>query len=132
MTAEHYMMYAKAKLFGDEQAMERLLKASNPGEAKAIGRQVQGFDEEHWQQHRFGIVVTGNLAKFSYNADLQEYLLNTGNRVLVEASPVDRIWGIGMAADNPAAENPDRWKGDNLLGFALMQVREELFTGEDN
>lgn len=127
MTAEHYMMYRKALLFGDSEAAQRLLSASNPGEAKAIGREVKGFDQANWDTHRFDIVVSGNLAKFSSNPDLKEFLLNTGNRVLVEASPVDKIWGIGLAEDNPACENPNLWKGANLLGFALMEVRDQLF-----
>jgi len=125
-TAEHYMMYHKAKLFGDEEASKRVLEAKNPGEAKAIGRQVKNFDQELWTQKGFEIVVNANLAKFSQNENLQEFLLNTKDRVLVEASPVDKIWGIGLAQDNPKAENPNTWKGLNLLGFALMEVRDRL------
>ncbi|MBY6213305.1 NADAR family protein [Microbulbifer agarilyticus] len=126
MTAEHHMMYQKAILFGDSVAAERLLSASNPGEAKAIGREVRGFDQAKWDEHRFGIVVSANLAKFGSYPELKQFLLNTGNRVLVEASPVDKIWGIGLAEDNPACEHPSQWKGANLLGFALMEVRDQL------
>ncbi len=126
ITAEHYMMYHKAKLFGDESACSRVLSASNPGEAKSIGREVLGFDQAKWEQHRFEIVVNGNLAKFIQNPQLTEFFLNTQQRVLVEASPVDRIWGVGMAQDNSAIENPNAWKGLNLLGFALMEVRRLL------
>ncbi len=126
MTAEHYMMYRKALLFDDCVAARRLLAASNPGEAKAIGREVKNFNQEKWDACRFEIVVSGNLAKFSCNPELKEFLLNTGNRVLVEASPVDKIWGIGLAEDDPACENPNLWKGANLLGFALMEAREQL------
>lgn len=121
------MMYRKVLLFGDSEAAQRLLSANNPGEAKAIGREVKGFDQASWDAHRFEIVVSGNLAKFSSNPALREFLLNTGNRVLVEASPVDKIWGVGLAEDNPACENPNLWKGANLLGFALMEVRDQLF-----
>ena len=126
LTAEHYMMYHKARLFGDLAAAERVLAAGNPGEAKAIGREVQGFDQQRWEAARFEIVVNANLAKFSQHSALKAFLLGTENRVLVEASPVDRIWGIGLAQDVAAAANPNQWKGLNLLGFALMDLRERL------
>ena len=120
------MMYQKAKLFGDESAASKLLSASNPGEAKAIGREVVGFDESKWVNHRFAIVVKANFEKFSQNIELKEFLLGTNERVLVEASPVDKIWGIGLAEDHTSVENPNLWKGKNLLGFALMEVRDQL------
>jgi ribA/ribD-fused uncharacterized protein len=126
ITAEHYMMYHKAKLFGDTIAANKILAARNPGEAKSIGRGVHGFNEAKWVDNRFEIVVNANLAKFSSHPELKEFLLNTGSRVLVEASPVDDIWGIGLAADNPSVENPNLWKGLNLLGFALMEVRDQF------
>ncbi|MDK2594002.1 MULTISPECIES: NADAR family protein [Pseudoalteromonas] len=126
LTAEHYMMYHKAKLFGDHDACEKVLCAHSPAKAKAIGREVLGFEQNLWDEKRFEIVVNANLAKFSQNAGLEAFLLNTGNRVIVEASPVDKIWGIGLAQDNPACENPNSWKGLNLLGFALMEVRARL------
>ncbi|SFM37159.1 NADAR family protein [Marinobacter zhejiangensis] len=131
LTAEHYMMYHKARLFGDNEACNNVLLASNPGEAKAIGREVRGFSQTIWDDNRFDIVVNANLAKFAQNTDLKAFLLGTGSRVLVEASPVDRIWGIGLAQDNPAAQNPNTWKGLNLLGFALMEVRDRL-SGQDD
>jgi len=126
MTAEHYMMHKKALLFGDMVSAEKVLSASNPGEAKAIGREVKGFNNEKWIENRFEIVVNANVAKFSSNTKLKEFLLNTGEQVLVEASPVDRIWGIGLAEDHPTANNPSQWKGLNVLGFALMVVRDNL------
>jgi ribA/ribD-fused uncharacterized protein len=125
-TAEHYMMYQKAMLFGDIAAAQKVLLAGSPGEAKSIGREVLGFNESIWQQRRIAIVVNANLAKFRSHPALREYLLNTGQRVLVEASPVDKIWGVGLAADDVAIEDPQLWKGQNLLGFALMQVRDQL------
>jgi ribA/ribD-fused uncharacterized protein len=87
---------------------------------------VSGFDEAVWTAHRSDIVVRANVEKFSQNAALKDFLLNTGDRVLVEASPVDKVWGIGLAEDSPVVENPRKWKGLNLLGFALMAVRERL------
>jgi ribA/ribD-fused uncharacterized protein len=125
-TAEHYMMAEKARLFGDRKCEQNSINASNPGEAKKVGRSVKGFKEEVWLEKRFSIVVAANMAKFGQNESLKEYILSTNSRVLVEASPLDRIWGIGVAADDQRAENPNLWKGDNLLGFALMEVRERL------
>lgn len=126
LTAEHFMMAEKSRLFEDQEATQKVVLAKTPGEAKRIGREVKGFDEEIWLQHRFDIVVKANLVKFSQNSDLKNYLLNTGERVLVEASPVDSIWGVGLAADDPLVESPESWQGLNLLGFALMEVREQL------
>jgi ribA/ribD-fused uncharacterized protein len=125
-TAEHWMMAQKALLFGDIETQEKINKAKSPAEAKALGRQVRNFEEVIWSEKRFEIVVKGSLHKFSQHENLKEFLLNTKERVLVEASPVDRIWGIGLTADSDKAENPKRWNGLNLLGFALMEVRDIL------
>jgi ribA/ribD-fused uncharacterized protein len=125
-TAEHWMMAEKARLFGDDAALARVLAAGNPGAAKAVGREVRGFDGTRWDAARFDIVVRGNLAKFGQNAELGAFLATTGDRVLVEASPVDRIWGIGLAEDDERARNPELWRGLNLLGHALMEVRARL------
>ena len=125
-TAEHYMMAQKARLFKDETMFEQIVAAKTPKAAKALGRKVSGFDNDIWNQHRFDIVVAGNVAKFAQHADLKHYLLNTGKRVLVEASPVDKIWGVGLANDDERISNPLQWQGLNLLGFALMQVRDNL------
>ncbi len=131
-TAEHYMMASKARLFGDTAAYERILAASHPKQAKDLGRSVADFDEIAWLEHRFGFVVTGNHAKFSQHPDLAAFLISTGQRILVEASPVDRIWGIGLAPDSDDASRPERWRGLNLLGFALMQVRRILSDARDS
>jgi ribA/ribD-fused uncharacterized protein len=125
-SAEHFMMTAKARLFGDTEMAERIPSAPHPREAKALGRAVRGFDERHWAQRRFGLVVAGNVAKFGQNPDLRDYLLGTGDRVLVEASPRDRAWGIGLSASDDLAASPGHWRGENLLGFALMQARHDL------
>ncbi|MFI0419850.1 NADAR family protein [Spongiactinospora sp. 9N601] len=125
-TAEHYLMAAKARLFGDEEAAAEIVAAGHPRDVKLIGRRVRGFDEETWAAHRFGIAVRGNVAKFGAHPDLRAYLLGTGERVLVEASPTDRIWGIGMTASDVRAERPQEWAGRNLLGFALMEARAVL------
>ncbi len=125
-TAEHYMMARKARLFGDEDSARRILAAGSPNDAKSLGRKVKGFSEEVWLQHREEIVFTGNLAKFSQQPALRRFLIATGESILVEASPVDRIWGIGMAASDSRAGNPAQWQGLNLLGFALVKVRAHL------
>lgn len=125
-TAEHFMMAEKAALFGDKQTRAKILAAPTPGAAKALGRCVSGFDENTWIANRFAIAMRGNHAKFSQNPELGGFLKQTGSRILVEASPVDRIWGIGLVQDDPRAANPNCWQGLNLLGFALMRVRDEI------
>jgi hypothetical protein len=125
-TAEHFMMAEKARLFGDSATLGRILAAKTPAEAKKLGRSVSGFSDEVWRAHRFAIVVRASLAKFRSSTQLRSFLLATGSRVLVEASPRDRIWGIGMTAGNRDALDPEKWRGLNLLGFALMAARQEL------
>ncbi|MGA5822056.1 NADAR family protein [Kitasatospora sp. NPDC094028] len=125
-SAEHWMMAGKARMFDDHATAERILAARTPAEAKKLGRLVRGFDDATWEAGRFELVVEGNVAKFRQDEDLLGYLLGTGSRVLVEASPLDRIWGIGLAADDIRAQQPDEWRGLNLLGFALMEARARL------
>ncbi|WP_338895836.1 NADAR family protein [Streptomyces sp. TG1A-60] len=128
-TAEHWMMASKARLFADPEAERQAVAASGPARAKKIGRLVHGFDDTVWERERFAIVVEGSVHKFAAHPDLRAFLLGTGNRVLVEASPLDRVWGIGLAADDERAMDPTRWRGPNLLGFALMAARERLLSG---
>jgi ribA/ribD-fused uncharacterized protein len=125
-SAEHWMMTGKARLFGDARAVETVLAARTPAEAKNVGRLVRGFDEERWAAARFELVVAGNVAKFGQDPVLRAYLLGTRQRVLVEASPRDRVWGIGLAATDERSTDPSRWPGQNLLGFALMEARARL------
>lgn len=127
-TAEQYMMAHKAMLFGDDKILEEIMSADNPAVYKKLGRKIRGFDEEVWEQHRTDIVIEGNMAKFSQNEQLKQFLLSTAPGVIVEASPYDSIWGIGIAADMPDARNPEKWRGSNLLGFCLMEVRERLMN----
>nr|WP_189749106.1 NADAR family protein [Streptomyces tendae] len=129
-TAEHWMMAGKARLFADAEAERRVLAAAHPAGAKKAGRLVRSFDEAVWERERFRIVVEGSVHKFASDPALRAFLLGTGGRVLVEASPVDRVWGIGLAADDEAAQDPERWRGPNLLGFALMAARERLRAGD--
>lgn len=111
---------------GDEETRKRILASTGPKVIKALGREVRNFDESKWQKYRMGIVVTGNLHKFMDNEDLKLFLLSTRDKILVEASPYDTIWGIGMKEDEPDCHNIRLWKGENLLGFALMEVRGKL------
>jgi hypothetical protein len=127
-SAEHYVMAAKAWLSGDAGTVEKILAAPHPDAAKALGRQVRGFDEQRWAEHRFDVVVAGNMAKFGQHPQLRDFLASTGSRVLVDASPQDRVWGIGLAAQDERAGSPERWPGLNLLGFALMEVRHQLLA----
>jgi ribA/ribD-fused uncharacterized protein len=122
LTAEHYMMAKKAELFKDYTILEKILTSKTPIEAKKLGRKVKGFDEKIWGAKRFEIVVAGNLLKFQ-NPALREFLLGTKDKILVEASPVDRIWGVGLVEDDKNISNPFFWRGLNLLGFALIKVR---------
>lgn len=128
LTAEHYMMAAKARLFGDKASHAQILNAEHPKKAKNLGRIVTGFNESVWLRHRYDIVVTANEAKFRQNDQLSNFLLSTGERILVEASPLDKIWGIGLTENDAKASSPQHWQGLNLLEFALMEARERLRT----
>lgn len=130
--AEQAMMAEKAYLFKDFGTLPRILECVMPRAVKALGRLVQGYVDSEWAARRLQAVVDINYEKFSQNHDLREILLATGTAILVEASPVDKIWGIGMAEDNPDCLHPPRWKGLNLLGEALMIVREQLRNEEDD
>lgn len=123
---EQYMMAEKARLFNDHETLLKILTNKNPKQIKELGRQVRGFDESKWKKYSQSIILNGNLAKFLQDKNLKQYLMETKNKVLVEASPYDKIWGIGLSADHDNAKNPLLWKGQNSLGFALMEVRDEL------
>ncbi len=136
-TAEHWMMAHKALLFNDKSTFDKIINCNKPGEAKELGRQVVDYNDHIWNEKKFEIVKLGNIHKFNQHPKFAEYLMNTDNRVLVEASPVDTIWGIGLSQDSRDAENIYAWRGLNLLGFALMEARDfltefGLFTPLDN
>lgn len=125
-SAEHYMMAEKARLFEQYEIREKIIETKSPAAAKKLGRQVEKFNVNTWEENRFEIVKKANFYKFSQHPDLKEFLLQTKKRILVEASPVDSIWGNGLPSDHDNASNPKKWRGLNLLGFALMEVRDEL------
>ena len=125
-SCEQYMMHQKALLFGDNEIAELIMKETNPREQKKYGRMIKNFDKSTWDKNCLAIVYEGNLAKFSQNADLKEKMLSTGNRIFVEASPLDNIWGIGLDENAKGIENPSYWLGLNLLGQALTIVKKEV------
>ncbi|MOA26451.1 Swarming motility protein YbiA [compost metagenome] len=120
------MMAEKAMIFDDKEMLERILKSDNPKEIKELGRKVNNFNEAIWTKKRYSTVLNGNYAKFLQNPKLMQFLLQTEDKILVEASPYDQIWGISMSSDDQSVNDPFKWKGENLLGFALMEVRDEL------
>lgn len=126
VTAEQAMMHAKALLFDDPEIAAQILETADPGRQKALGRRVRGFDNTLWDEKKYGIVYRINLEKFRQNKGLRRKLFQTGERRLVEASPVDTIWGIGLEASVANATPEADWPGQNLLGQILTQVREDL------
>lgn len=123
---EQYMMAEKAKLFGDVNAYKLIMKTNSPREQKRLGRLVCNFNEKVWKKNRYNIVLNGNRGKFSQNEGLRNKLLATGNATIVEASPTDTIWGVGLRSSDPRIKDSSKWRGLNLLGVALMQVRDEF------
>jgi len=123
-TAEHYMTYQKALTFHDAASAARILAARTPAEANALGRAVAGYDKHVWRARREQVARDGNWLKFSQVDECRRALLDSGDKVIVEASPSDRVWGIGFAADE-AQGREDEW-GENVLGRALMEVRARL------
>ncbi len=124
--AEQYMMYKKALLFGDEEMANAIMRTQNPREQKSLGRGVRGFDKEKWEAECREYVYEANYAKFTQNEDLLEAIVAYGDREIVEASPEDPIWGIGLIYSDPRCDDKATWQGTNWLGEAIMRVRETL------
>lgn len=123
---EQYMMFEKAILFNDFESAELIMSENNPKIIKGLGRKVKNFEEKKWETYRELIVYNGNLSKFRQSENLKQLLLSTGTSIIAEASPYDKIWGIGLSESNSSASDPTKWKGLNLLGKALMNVRKTL------
>lgn len=124
--AEQWMMAEKARIFGDMKTRAEILASTDARTIKALSRKVSGYNESVWHAEREEVVFRGNLAKFGQNEELKHYLLSTGDRILVEASPYDKIWGIRLYESSADAIVPAKWRGSNLLGFTLMRVRDTL------
>lgn len=124
--AEQYMMAKKALLFNDMDSYNEILSLASPHKIKALGRRVKNFDQKIWDEYKEDIVFKGNLLKFSQNQELCKELLATKNKEIVEASPTDIIWGIGLAETDPDIYDKSKWQGTNLLGKAIMKVRDVL------
>ena len=122
-TAEQFMMVSKARLFGDHECATKIMTSRNPLVQKRLGRKVKNFNQDVWEANREAIVFNANMYKFAQHPDLKAQLMATGEREIVEASPYDNIWGIGLSADDPRAQNKATWKGMNLLGIAITNVR---------
>jgi len=127
-TAEQYMMAEKARLFKDDETLRKILKTKNPKEQKALGRQVKNFNPNVWNAKAKNIVYDGNRPKFKQDKRLLKILFETSPKTLVEASPFDKIWGIGLAEDDPRAQKRETWQGTNWLGEVLTQLRNDLIA----
>lgn len=124
--SEQYMMYKKAMLFDDAAVARQVLWTSDPRKMKELGRRVKNFDDKVWIENRMKVMVDGCYLKFTQNKTMGDELLATGDKIMVEASPYDKIWGIGLTEDDPRALNQHEWQGSNLLGVALMLVRQKM------
>lgn len=130
-TAEHYMMYHKALLFGDVAIANKILVNRQPRNVKSLGRKVKNFDKVVWRNHCIDIVTQGNYLKFTQNPELLKDLLKYKHLEMVEASPLDNIWGIGLSEDNPKAFNRLTWEGENLLGVCIMKARKRILAEQE-
>eukprot|EP00475_Leptophrys_vorax_P005310 TRINITY_DN13225_c0_g1_i1.p1 TRINITY_DN13225_c0_g1~~TRINITY_DN13225_c0_g1_i1.p1 ORF type:complete len:182 (+),score=37.30 TRINITY_DN13225_c0_g1_i1:153-698(+) len=124
--AEQWMMACKARLFQDDEILQKILASDRPAAMKKLGRAVRNYDDALWSEKRLDVVIQGNIAKFQQNPKMLEELLSTGEKTLVEASPFDRVWGIGMSSTDAHILKRSKWKGQNLLGKAIMEARTHL------
>ena len=132
--SEQYFMWMKAITFGDDETAEKILKKGhNPKTAKALGREVKNYDDKKWNEIRYKVMVDANYFKYSQSEELKELLLNQefNGKHFCEASPKDRIWGVGMGECDPLIDDEKNWKGQNLLGKALDEVREMFLNGKN-
>ena len=126
--SEQYFMHQKALFFNDNEIASKILKATTPAKCKYLGREIKNFSDSKWATVRYDMMLTGCRAKFTQNNRLKNILINTDNLIIVEASPTDKIWGVGLAIDDKDILHIERWKGQNLLGKVLMNLREEFTT----
>ena len=124
--AEQFMMAEKARLFGDKEIEEKIMNSSDPKEQQDLGRQVKNFNQEKWNKHARDIVYEGNYYRFNHNEYLKNLLFETVGTTLVETSPYDKIWGIGLRKNDPRVQDRTTWRGKNWLGEVLTKVRDDL------
>lgn len=124
--AEQYMMHQKALLFKDQEIADEIMSVTHPKDHQDLGRKVKGYDQAKWDKVKEIIVIDGNYCKFTQNNKFKNILLETGDLELVEASPMDKVWGIKMAEDHPDVRDRTKWRGQNLLGKCLMEVRNRI------
>lgn len=125
-SCEQYMMAKKALMFNDFDALQKIMLSKDPSKQKDIGKTVRGFNKDVWETYCREIVFDGNMAKFTQNPSMLKELLETGDREIVEASPKDKIWGIGLHETDPRVFDKSKWLGTNWLGIAIMQVRNKI------
>lgn len=131
VNAEQWMMFRKAQTFGDLDQAGKILKEKSPSKVKEMGRRVKHFDEKQWDVEKYDIVRQGNIYKFSQNPELKKAILATKNKYIIEASPYDKVWGVGLGAKNKNIYDTDKWKGQNLLGKAIMSTRAYIQREEN-
>jgi len=129
---EMWMMFQKASVFQDYETGAKILETTHPREAKELGRKVRGFNQQIWDQVKFGIVYSGTYHKFNFHKELREILFQTEGLLIVEANPFDVIWSCGLSEENPDISDRAKWKGKNLLGWALTSVREVMLFRQRN
>lgn len=129
--SEQAFMWEKAVFFGDMDIAEKIMKTPSPSQCKKLGRIVKDFNADVWLSAGYEVMIAVNLAKFSQRLILKDLLLSTGNKIIVEAIPYDQIWGIGLYHDDDRVLDESKWRGMNLLGKALMEVRETLKNNTD-
>lgn len=125
-SAEQFMMAHKALVFGDNEIYKKIMNVNSPRQVKALGRQIKGFTDEEWNKHKIKIVAQGNYLKFSQNENLKQQMIKDKDLILVEASPVDKIWGIGLHFEDDDVLDETKWRGQNLLGVCLTIARDQI------
>lgn len=123
---EQFMMVDKAIIFSDPDSANAILTTKHPQDQKALGRKIKNFEQKLWDKVKLDFVFTGNYLKFTSSEELKETILRTGNSLLVEASPYDKIWGIGLSMSDSRKEDESLWRGQNLLGICITAVREKI------
>ena len=126
LTTEHLFMFLKAEYFKDYAISDKILLAPTPQAAKELGRQVSNFDNDAWNLVRYEEMLFANLLKFTQNTEMKNKLIATGDKILVECNPKDPVWGIGLSENDPLILDETNWKGLNLLGKVLMEVRAKI------